>query len=61
MFLLKASNYAYFEDVINLLLHAAALLPNHCAKDQDTLIEQSFIRINKWLSYKKLTNKNNKV
>ena len=26
-------------------LHAAALLPKHCTKDRDTLIEQSFICI----------------
>ena len=45
MLLLKAYNYAYFKDVANLFLHAAALLPKDCAKDQDTLIEQSFICI----------------
>ena len=35
----------YFKDVTNLFLHAAAELPKHCAKDQDTLIKQSFIHI----------------
>ena len=32
-----------FNDVTNLLLHAAALLPKHHTKDLDTLIEHSFI------------------
>ena len=41
MFLLKTCNYAYFKDVT----HAPAFLPKHHTKDQDTLIEQSFIRI----------------
>ena len=32
-------------NVINLFLHAAALLPKHCSKDRVTPMEQSFIHI----------------
>ena len=38
----KTCNYAHFKDANNLCLHATILLPKHQAKDQDTLIEQSF-------------------
>ena len=39
----KAYNHAYFKNVTNSCLPAAALLCKHRTKDQDTLIEQSFI------------------
>ena len=42
MFLLQKNDHAYFKDVTNSFLPAAALLCKHCAKDPDTLIEQSF-------------------
>ena len=38
----KTYDQAYFKDVINSFLPAAALLCKHGAKDRDTLIEQSF-------------------
>ena len=42
---LKIYNYAYFKGVTNLLLQIVALLLMHHAKNQDTPIERSFIRI----------------
>ena len=36
-------DHAYFKDVTNSFLPAAALLSKHRARDQDTLIQQSFI------------------
>ena len=51
--------------IVLFVLHAEALLPKHCTKDRDILIEQSFIRIyvsdKKWLCHIKNYDKKLKI
>ena len=53
--------YAYFKDATNLLFAftCSYFASQASHKDQDTLIEQSFIRKLVALLYKKFANKNN--
>ena len=58
MFLLiKTYDQAYFKDVTNSFLPAAALLCKHIAKDRNTLIEQSFICVYQQINGSAISNK----